>query len=168
MASDAPSPRSDVHSAEVRSYNMSRIKGRDTRPEMAIRRGLHARGFRFRLQARDLPGRPDLIFPKWETALLVHGCFWHGHDCHLFHLPATRPEFWASKIEKNRVRDSKALADLSTSGWRTLVLWECAIRGRNRRPEAEVLDLCEAFLKGSAPALGIEGHRPDIGFSEGQ
>lgn len=168
MTSDVSSPRSDVHSTEVRSYNMSRIRGRDTRPEMAIRRGLHKRGFRFRLQVRDLPGRPDLVFPKWQTALLVHGCFWHGHSCHLFRIPATRPEFWAAKIEKNRVRDSRALAELANSGLRTLILWECAMRGRNRKPEEEVLDRCEIFLKGSAAALEIEGHRPSIGITDGQ
>src|ERR1700710_434307 len=93
--------RTDVHSPEVRSHNMSRIRGRDTKPEMLIRRGLHARGFRFRLHARDLPGRPDLVFPKRSAAVLVHGCFWHGHDCPMFHLPATRPEFWQAKINSN-------------------------------------------------------------------
>jgi DNA mismatch endonuclease, patch repair protein len=124
---------------------------------MVIRRGLHARGLRFRPQARDLPGRPDLVFPRWQTALLVHGCFWHGHDCHLFRLPATRPDFWASKIAKNRTRDSRDLAALANLGWRTLTVWECAIRGRRRRPEDEVLDHCEAFLKGTALALEIKG-----------
>lgn len=157
MNSAMAPPRSDVHSAEVRSYNMSRVRGRDTRPEMVIRQGLHARGLRFRLQARDLPGRPDLVFPRWRTAVLVHGCFWHGHDCHLFRMPATRPDFWASKIAGNRMRDSRTLAALAGRGWRTLTVWECAIRGRGRRPEREVLDSCEAFLKGTAQALEIEG-----------
>lgn len=157
MDSVATPPRGDVHSAEVRSYNMSRVRGRDTRPEMLIRRGLHARGLRFRLQARDLPGRPDLVFPKWQTVLFVHGCFWHGHGCHLFRLPATRSDFWASKIAKNRTRDSNNLAALADLGWRTLTVWECAIRGRSRRPEDEVLSQCEAFLKGTASVLAIKG-----------
>jgi DNA mismatch endonuclease (patch repair protein) len=136
---------------------MSRVRDRDTHPEMVIRRGLHARGLRFRVQAPDLPGRPDLVFPKWHAVLLVHGCFWHGHGCHLFRLPATRPDFWATKIAKNKTRDSKDIASLSNLGWRTLTVWECAIRGRSRRPENEVFDYCEAFLKGAVQSLEIKG-----------
>jgi DNA mismatch endonuclease (patch repair protein) len=149
---------SDVHTSEVRSYNMSRIRGRDTQPEMLIRRGLHARGYRFRLQARDLPGRPDLVFPKWRAVLFVHGCFWHGHNCHLFRMPATRPEFWTLKIDANKARDARACVALAEVGWRTLTLWECAIRGRERRPEYEVLDICEAFLHSNVSTKEITGH----------
>src|SRR5262245_13588963 len=104
----------DVHTPEVRSYNMSRVRGRDTRPEMLIRRGLHARGYRFRLHARELPGRPDLIFPARRAVLFVHGCFWHGHSCPMFRLPLSRQEFWAAKIEANRVRDARAVEALAT------------------------------------------------------
>ncbi|RWB62005.1 MAG: DNA mismatch endonuclease Vsr [Mesorhizobium sp.] len=153
----------DVHSPEVRSYNMSRIRGRDTRPEMLIRAGLHARGFRFRLQVRELPGRPDLVFPKWRAVLLVHGCFWHGHNCHLFRLPAARHDFWASKITANRARDARSCRALTDQGWRTLTLWECAIRGRSRRPDQEVLDACETFLTGTALAAEISGDSSRLG-----
>jgi DNA mismatch endonuclease, patch repair protein len=158
MVRRAPSAASDVHTPEVRSYNMSRIRGRDTQPEMLIRRGLHARGYRFHVQARALPGSPDLVFPKWRAVLFVHGCFWHGHNCHLFRIPATRPDFWSSKIAANKARDARACAALTEAGWRTLTLWECAIRGRERWPEHEVLSVCEAFLNGTVPTQEIAGH----------
>ncbi|WP_352893967.1 very short patch repair endonuclease [Mesorhizobium sp. M1342] len=157
MKSASQPPANDVHTPEVRSYNMSRIRGRDTKPELLIRRGLHARGFRFRLQVRELPGRPDLVFPKRCAVLLIHGCFWHGHNCHLFRLPATRSDFWASKIAANKARDARASVALAEVGWRTLTLWECAIRGRERWPEHEILDICEAFLNGSASSQEVTG-----------
>ncbi|TPK95289.1 MULTISPECIES: very short patch repair endonuclease [unclassified Mesorhizobium] len=163
MKSDIHTSTTDVHSPEVRSYNMSRIRGRNTRPEMLIRTGLHARGFRFRLQVRELPGRPDLVFPKWRAVLLVHGCFWHGHNCHLFRLPATRQDFWASKIAANKERDARSYRALADQGWRTLTLWECAIRGRGRWPDQDVLDACETFLTGTALAAEISGGSPHLG-----
>ncbi|HZY61275.1 MAG TPA: very short patch repair endonuclease [Edaphobacter sp.] len=127
----------DVLTTEQRRLNMSRIRGKDTKPEMLLRRALHARGFRFRLHRRDLPGRPDLVFPQFHSVIFVNGCFWHGHDCPLFKLPATRTGFWAAKIEGNKKRDCRALEDLAISGWRTLVLWECALKG----PKREHMDL---------------------------
>lgn len=149
--------RADVHSPERRSFNMSRIRGRDTKPEMLIRRGLHARGFRFRLYARDLPGRPDLVFPGRRAAILVHGCFWHGHDCPMFRLPATRPDFWRTKIEANRARDARAVEALAAATWRRLTVWECALRGPARRTVSETLDACECFLNGSASSDELTG-----------
>src|SRR4051812_25109158 len=122
----------DVHSPEQRSRNMSRIRGRDTRPELLIRRGLHGRGFRFRLNARDLPGRPDIVFPKYRAALFVNGCFWHGHACPMFRLPATRPEFWLKKIEGNRARDAATATALTGATWRHFTVWECALRGSGK------------------------------------
>lgn len=147
----------DVHSPARRSYNMSRIRGRDTKPEMVVRKGLHARGFRFRLQARELPGRPDLVLSRYRAVVFVHGCFWHGHSCQLFQLPATRREFWVAKIMKNRERDFLACEELRARGWRTLIVWECALRGRRRLPAGVVLDRCEEFLRGSASATEISG-----------
>ena len=105
----------DVHDKATRSRNMAAIRGSDTKPEMMIRRGLHARGFRFRLHDRKLPGRPDLIFPRHRAVLFVHGCFWHGHGCHLFKWPSTREDFWRQKIGANVARDEtskEALHDL--------------------------------------------------------
>jgi DNA mismatch endonuclease (patch repair protein) len=136
---------------------MSRIRGRDTKPEMLVRRGLHARGFRFRLHAKDLPGRPDLVFPRRRAVILIHGCFWHGHDCPMFRLPATRADFWKTKIEANRARDARAAEALALAGWRQLTIWECALRGPARMEVSQTLDACERFLLGSASPLEVAG-----------
>jgi DNA mismatch endonuclease, patch repair protein len=138
----------DVHTPEQRSFNMSRIRGRDTKPELKLRRGLHALGFRYRLHRRDLPGRPDLVFPAYRAVIFVHGCFWHGHDCPMCRLPATRPDFWETKIHSNRDRDRRAVRELAAAGWRVLVVWECALRGAARQDEQEVLTRCSSFLQG--------------------
>lgn len=139
----------DVLTPDQRRLNMSRIHGKDTKPEMLLRRGLHARGFRFRLHRRDLPGCPDLVFPRFRAVIFVHGCFWHGHDCPMFKLPATRAEFWKTKIEKNRERDIRALEGLAAAGWRTLVVWECTLRGPRRKPVEKVLDQIDGWLRGA-------------------
>lgn len=136
----------DVLSPEQRRLNMSRIRGRDTKPEMMIRQGLHARGLRFRLHRRDLPGTPDLVFPHARAAIFVHGCFWHGHNCHLSKVPSTRSDFWRSKIRANADRDAAAQAALQGEGWRIFVVWECALRGRKRRRVSDVLDACASFV----------------------
>jgi DNA mismatch endonuclease (patch repair protein) len=109
---------------------MSRIRGSDTKLELVVRHALHAQGLRYRLGGAGLPGRPDLVFPRYETVLFVHGCFWHGHTCHLFRLPKTRPEFWGAKIVGNRTRDERVEKELRSLGWRPLVLWECELRGK--------------------------------------
>lgn len=135
---------------------MSGIRSRDTKPEMILRRGLHQRGFRFRLHHRGLPGTPDLVFPGRRAVLFAHGCFWHGHDCHLYRLPATRPDFWANKIERNRINDARAAASLANDGWRLGIVWECALRGKVRLPEGEVLDLCELWLRAGEHERNLE------------
>ena len=114
---------------ERRSWNMSRIGGKNTSPELEVRSLLHRLGFRFRLHRRDLPGTPDIVLPKYHVAIFVHGCFWHGHDCPLFRLPATRPNFWTRKIEQNKARDMTVLAETLLAGWRHLTIWECSFRG---------------------------------------
>jgi DNA mismatch endonuclease (patch repair protein) len=136
----------DVLTPEQRHLNMSRIRGRDTKPEMLIRHGLHARGFRYRLQDRKLPGRPDLVFPRYHAVVFVHGCFWHGHDCPMFKLPATRQEFWINKITSNRARDARTTAALLELGWRIATVWECSIRGPRKLPGGEAITRCETFL----------------------
>lgn len=109
---------------------MAMVRGKDTKPEMAVRRYLHARGLRFRLHRKDLPGRPDLVFPFRRVAGFVHGCFWHQHlGCSRAKLPQTRPDFWREKLEANVRRDAAALAALETAGWTALVVWECEIEG---------------------------------------
>src|SRR5690348_568698 len=107
----------DVLTPEQRRLNMSRIKGRNTALELRVRRGLHACRFRFRLHAKELPGRPDLVLPRWRTGVFVHGCFWHGHGCHLSTLPATRTAFWQHKIVGTIARDHAAVAALHAAGW---------------------------------------------------
>lgn len=147
----------DVLTPEQRRLNMSRIRGRDTKPELQLRRGLHAAGFRFRLHSPDLPGRPDIVFPRYRAAILVHGCFWHGHDCPLFKLPVTRREFWAKKICGNRDRDKRTVAALLALGWRTFTVWECSIKGPGRQPLPAVIERCAAFIRGKAQHAALRG-----------
>jgi DNA mismatch endonuclease (patch repair protein) len=137
----------DVLTPEQRRLNMSRIRGRGTAPELRIRRGLHAKGLRFRLHRKTLPGTPDLIFPRYQAVVFVHGCFWHGHGCNLSKLPATRPEFWRKKIDGNVARDRKAIMALIESGSRVLVIWECALRGPERQTEEAVMGVAVRFLR---------------------
>lgn len=148
----------DVHDRETRSRNMAAVRAADTKPEMLIRQGVHARGFRYRLHVRRLPGKPDLVFPKYDAVFFVHGCFWHGHDCPLFRLPGTRTEFWTLKISGNIRRDRDSIRQLRAAGWRTGIVWECALRGRYRKEMAPLFDHLEDWLKGSKASLVIAGN----------
>jgi len=126
---------------------MSGIRSRNTKPERIIRSGLHRLGFRFALHGRKLRGKPDLVLPKYNAVIFVHGCFWHGHDCRHFRMPSTRTEFWKAKFARNRANDEKARTELLNAGWRVLTVWECAVR---RLPEKKVDVLIEriaAWLK---------------------
>jgi DNA mismatch endonuclease (patch repair protein) len=136
---------------------MAGIRGQNTKPELLLRRGLHALGFRFRLHARNLPGHPDLVFPRWGAALFAHGCFWHGHDCHLFRWPSTREEFWRAKIERNRAVDARTESGLMAAGWRQGVVWECALKGREKLPIDDVIATCAGWLRSDKPRLEIRG-----------
>lgn len=138
---------------------MAGIGGRDTRPEMMIRRGLHAMGYRFRLHDRRLPGRPDVVFPSRRAALFIHGCFWHGHDCRLFRWPKTRPEFWRDKIGGNIARDARVRAELGALGWRVMDVWECRLRPRGGMERDAVLAACAAFLDGDAAFASVGDDR---------
>ena len=149
----------DVVSPEKRSQMMAGIKGKDTGPELLIRRTLHARGLRFRLHDRRLPGTPDLVFPSRKAVVFVEGCYWHGHDCHLFKLPSSRPEFWSEKIESNRRRDIRVRQELQILGWRQFTVWECALKGRARLSFTAVVDTIVEWLESSEPAGEIEGMR---------
>ncbi len=118
----------DKLSAEKRSWNMSRIKGRDTKPEIAVRSLLHGMGYRFRLQRKDLPGKPDIVLPKYKMAIFVHGCFWHAHGCKDSGIPKTNTEFWQKKLADNVQRDARKQQELQDSGWHVLVIWECQLK----------------------------------------
>lgn len=120
----------DVVDKATRSRMMAGIKGKDTKPEMLIRSELHRRGFRFRKNVKELPGKPDIVLPKYKAVIMVNGCFWHGHECHLFKWPATRPDFWREKISGNKARDLRNIKELEFLGWRVSVVWECDIKGR--------------------------------------
>ena len=119
----------DVHSKETRSYNMSRIRSKNTKPELLVRRYLHAQGFRFRLHVKDLPGKPDIVLPKYKTVIFIHGCFWHGHEgCRYYVVPKTRTEWWINKITRNTVIDQQAEEKLNAAGWRIVKIWECELK----------------------------------------
>lgn len=109
---------------------MSGIQGKNTKPEIIVRRGMHARGFRYSLHTQKLPGKPDLVMPKWKVAIFVHGCFWHRHKCSLSKLPSTNTEFWYSKLETNTQRDELVASQLRLAGWRVAIVWECSTRGK--------------------------------------
>lgn len=149
----------DIVDTATRSRMMSGIKGRNTKPELIIRRALHKAGFRYRLHDNDLPGKPDLVFPRYRALLFINGCFWHRHDCHLFKWPQTRPEFWKKKISRNAANDRKHQRLLHDSGWRVGVVWECALKGINRIPEEVVIRKLSAWLKSNYKTLEIQGLR---------
>ncbi len=110
-----------------RSANMRAIRSKDMKPELAVRSLAHALGYRFRLHRKDLPGKPDLVFPSRHKVIFVHGCFWHFHNCKIGHVPKSNVAYWAPKLQRNRVRDGKNLEALTAEGWRSLVIWECEL-----------------------------------------
>ena len=118
----------DVHTPEKRSYNMSRIRSKDTKPEEKVRKYLFAQGFRYRKNVRSLPGCPDIVLPKYKTVIFVQGCFWHMHDCGRFHWPASNQEYWEPKIKRNVERDKANQEALRKAGWKVLVVWECELK----------------------------------------
>ncbi|AWT13132.1 very short patch repair endonuclease [Stenotrophomonas maltophilia] len=140
----------DSLTPEQRSAQMSRIRGSNTKLEVLVRKGLHARGLRYRLGGARLPGRPDIVLPKYHAVVFVHGCFWHGHDCPLYRLPKTRPEFWSDKIDKNKARDQRVVQQLESLGWRVLTVWECSLRGVRALDQALFLDSLAKDIQNSA------------------
>jgi len=136
---------------------MSRIRARDTRLEIWLRKQLFAKGFRYRIHVSTLPGRPDIVFPKYKAVVLVHGCFWHGHDCNLFRMPSTRTSFWRDKIRSNRERDRRNIEALREEDWRVLEIWECSWRGKTRQPSQRLVDQVSDWLKHGNTIASIEG-----------
>ncbi|HRT89576.1 MAG TPA: DNA mismatch endonuclease Vsr [Bacteroidales bacterium] len=119
----------DVHDKKTRSYNMSQIKGKDTKPEILIRKFLFSKGFRYRLYDKKLPGKPDIVLPKYKTVIFIHGCFWHGHEnCRYFVVPKTRTDWWLSKINRNQQNDVDNLSRLKNEGWDVLTIFECELK----------------------------------------
>lgn len=151
----------DVHSSDQRARNMRAIRAKNTAPELIVRRTLHAAGFRFRIHAKHLPGSPDLVLPRYRTAIFVDGCFWHGHGCSMFKVPKTRTDFWMGKIRSNRARDLKTESALVEQGWRVFRIWECALKGPARIDSDVLLAIFTTWLRsseqlGSIPAEGTQ------------
>src|SRR5690606_37354154 len=135
---------SDVHNPKTRSYNMSRIRGKDTKPEIIVRKFLHGHGYRYRLHDKKLPGKPDLVLKKYQTVVFIHGCFWHGHEsCKYFVVPKTRTEFWLNKINGNRKKDAESISALKKQGWKVTTVWECELK-RDKR-ESKLKSLIKEF-----------------------
>src|SRR5687768_1195595 len=119
----------DVHDKITRSYNMSRIRATNTKPELLVRKFLHAQGFRYKLHDKTLPGKPDLVLPKYKTVIFIHGCFWHGHNnCKYYVVPKTRTDWWLNKINTNSSNDIKAIKTLKQEGWKIIIIWECDLK----------------------------------------
>jgi len=147
----------DVVDKTTRSRMMSGIRGKDTKPEILLRKGLFAKGFRFRLHDRRLPGKPDIVLPRFKAVILAHGCFWHGHDCPLFKWPSSNVKFWRTKIERNRVVDRLAREALAALGWRILTVWECALKGPCRLPVERVVGDAARWLSSGGRTRQIVG-----------
>ena len=130
----------DVHDSKTRSYNMSRIKGKNTKPEETVRKYLFSQGFRYRKNDKRLPGKPDIVLPKYKTIIFVNGCFWHKHEgCRYFAWPQNNAEFWKEKIESNVVRDKKQYEELQDAGWRVIIVWECELKKKRKSDTFERL-----------------------------
>lgn len=138
----------DVHDKKTRSYNMSQVKGKNTKPELIVRKFLHANGYRYRLHVKDLPGKPDVVLPKYKTVIFVHGCFWHGHTgCKYATVPKTRTDWWLNKINTNKANDKKAMKILEDNGWKVITIWECDLK------KDKVTDTLKELLHQLKPAI---------------
>lgn len=146
----------DAANVFARSRMMSRISAKDTAPELAIRTGLHKLGFRYRLHAKDLPGTPDIVLPKYRTVVMVNGCFWHRHRCRLFRWPKNNQQFWKDKLERNALRDKHNIEALLLQGWRVRVVWECAMRGGTALDQRRTIERLGRQIRSRRKFLEIE------------
>ena len=131
----------DVHDKKTRSYNMSQIKATDTKPELLVRKFLHAQGFRYKLHDKTLPGKPDIVLPKYKTVIFIHGCFWHGHsNCKYYVVPKTRTDWWLHKINTNSSNNVKAIKALKKDSWKIITVWECRLKaGKKEKTLSQIL-----------------------------
>ncbi|MGE6697130.1 very short patch repair endonuclease [Hyphomonas sp. NPDC076900] len=151
-------PVADNVSPEVRSQMMSGIRNRNTQPELLLRTALHRRGYRYRLNVQGLPGKPDMVLPKWRAIIFANGCFWHRHDCHLFRWPGTRQAFWEEKLNANASRDAHNLEQLTKAGWRVGIVWECALRGKHSRKLEDIIDQCADWIESNRMGLEVRSN----------
>ena len=144
----------DIVNSQTRSRMMAGIRGKDTKPELALRRALHSQGFRYRLHVKLVPGTPDFVMPRYKAVIFVHGCFWHRHhDCRYSTTPSTRPDFWAAKFNANVARDSAVRSALSQAGWRVGTVWECALR--TEAELAATAEMVATWLRDGGPVLEV-------------
>ncbi|MCW8449757.1 very short patch repair endonuclease [Legionella quinlivanii] len=148
----------DIVDRLKRKEMMAGIRNKNTKPEMIIRKELFARGYRYRLHQKELAGKPDLILPKYRSAIFINGCFWHCHDCHLFKWPQTRKEFWENKILSNKARDEMNKNTLLQAGWRILIVWECALKGKTKLDCVQLIDEIESWIVSDSDYVNICGH----------
>lgn len=146
----------DVHALDVRSKNMRAVKGRDTRPEKIFRKLIFSAGYRYRLNASTLPSTPDLYLPKYKAVVPINGCFWHAHKCSLFRLPSTNKNFWYKKLTDNILRDKRNIKHLIRDGYRILVVWECAIKGKTKLESEIILNLFCRWIESSCVVASID------------
>lgn len=148
----------DVHDKVTRSRNMAAIKGKNTKPEVWLRKELFKRGFRYRLHRKDLPGKPDIVLPRYKTVIFVNGCFWHLHEgCRYFKLPKSNTEFWRSKILGNKERDLRNHRTLASSGWQVIIVWECAIKRAMKDPSDQfITHVSSLIVSGQSTIANVE------------
>jgi DNA mismatch endonuclease (patch repair protein) len=150
----------DIVTPAKRSEMMAGIKGKNTKPEILVRKLLFKHGYRYRTASKHLPGKPDIVLPKHNAVIFIHGCFWHGHElCNLFRLPKSRKEFWSKKISGNIIRDEISIAKLQEDGWRVCTVWECALKGRNRQKEEKVIRSLVDWIESDTPRKTIRGSK---------
>ena len=136
---------------------MARVRSKDSKPELMIRRGLHSLGFRYRLHVKELPGTPDLVFPRFKSVIQINGCFWHGHSCPRCRMPSSNAEYWRKKVARNKERDISNRQRLLADGWRVLTIWECALQGKEKLELNQVLELASEWLLSTQSICEIRG-----------
>ena len=155
----------DVHDRATRRRNMQAIRGKNTKLEPLLRKALFHEGFRYSLHRKDLPGKPDLVLPKYRAVIQVHGCYWHFHGCDLSKIPDTNSDWWHAKLVATQERDQRNLRALAEKGWRVCEVWECALRGKNKRSLSDVVSSVKNWFNGDSEYLEIAGERSNAGVS---